>query len=360
MLQWNLSRITTFAETHSSTPYWIGVDVHKRSYHVALHRSDGEHLTWVTSAEPQTFANQLLSIPVTIRGVAYESGPTGFGLARTLNQAGIPVIIAAPSRVPRAVRPGAKSDRLDCIKLAEYASRGMLRSIAIPNEDDEALRALLRRRHQLAKSLRRAKQRIKSFLLLFGIPEPTGLDHWSIRSQKSLTELQLGPAHKSTLASLIRQMKYVEEEQKIVLAQLKSYITESGLGDQVHFLTSIPGVGPITALTFQLEIFNPGRFNRAEELTGYLGLAPMVHHSGEKTPSGRLQAVGQKCLRSLLVEAAWIWKTRDEGARLLYNRLLAKSGIPQKAICAVARRLAIILWRIAVEKRPYYPVHQPI
>ncbi|MBC8400411.1 MAG: transposase [Candidatus Marinimicrobia bacterium] len=166
----NLSRITTFTEAYTSAPYWIGVDVHKRSYHVALHRSDGEHLTWVTSAEPQTFAKQLLSLPVKIRGVAYESGPTGFGLARVLKQAGIPVIIAAPSRIPRAVRPGAKSDRLDCIKLAEYASRGMLKSIAIPSDDDEALRALLRRRHQLTKSLRRAKQRIKSFLVVIWYP----------------------------------------------------------------------------------------------------------------------------------------------------------------------------------------------
>ncbi|MBC8400412.1 MAG: hypothetical protein ISR95_07465 [Candidatus Marinimicrobia bacterium] len=46
----------------------------------------------------------------------------------------------------------------------------------------------------------------------------------------------------------MRQLKYVEEEQKLVLAQVKSYITESGLGDQVHYLTSIPGVGPIMAL----------------------------------------------------------------------------------------------------------------
>ena len=131
-----------------------------------------------------------------------------------------------------------------------------------------------------------------------------------------------------------------------------------GLGDQIRFLTSVPGVGPITSLSFVLEIFNPGRFNRAEELAGYLGLAPVVHHSGEKAPSGRLHPVGQKYLRSLLIEAAWIWKTRDERAKLLYNRLLAKSRIPQKAICAVARRLAIIQWRIAVEKRPYYPANQ--
>jgi transposase len=63
--------------------------------------------------------------------------------------------------------------------------------------------------------------------------------------------------------------------------------------------------------------------------------------------------VGQKRLRSLLIEAAWVWIKRDAKAHEQYRKLLGKTGVPQKAIAAMARRLAIIMWRLSVEKRAY-------
>jgi transposase len=84
-----------------------------------------------------------------------------------------------------------------------------------------------------------------------------------------------------------------------------------------------------------------------------LGLAPTVKHSGEKNPRGHLVPVGQKRLRSLLIEVSWIWVAHDKYAANLYHKLLGKTGIPQKAIAAVARKLAIILWRLSIEKRAY-------
>ncbi len=156
------------------------------------------------------------------------------------------------------------------------------------------------------------------------------------------------------LDSMLKELLFLQQESKEVFEQLKA-LTRTGIWWQRReCLKSIPGVGDRTALTFMLEIFNPGRFNRAEELASYIGLAPMVRHSGENEPKGSLHPVGQTQLRSLLVEAAWIWKTRDETAAAIYNKILAKNMQPQKAICGVARKLAIIMWRIAVEERPYY------
>lgn len=117
-----------------------------------------------------------------IKSLVYESGPTGFSLARTCREAGIPVIVAAPSRIIRPVSPTAKTDSLDCRKLAQLAAKDMVRSIAVPSEDEEALRALERRRHQLADSQRKVKQRIKGFLLFHGIEEPKGLERWTIQA----------------------------------------------------------------------------------------------------------------------------------------------------------------------------------
>ncbi|WP_369681940.1 IS110 family transposase [Malonomonas rubra] len=72
----------------------------------------------------------------------------------------------------------------------------------------------------------------------------------------------------------------------------------------IRVLTTVPGLGKVVATTFHLEPFHPERFNRAEKVNSYLGFAPTVRHSGEKTPRCYLMPVGQKRLRSLLIEAA--------------------------------------------------------
>ena len=131
----SLSRVEQFVEGFQSLSFWIGMDVHKRSYHIALLRADGKSLTFVSPASPQFVAQLINRLAIHVAAVAYESGPTGFLLARGLEAAGIPVMVVAPSRVPRPVTSGAKTDRLDCLKLASYAAKGLLHSIAIPAPD---------------------------------------------------------------------------------------------------------------------------------------------------------------------------------------------------------------------------------
>lgn len=352
----SLSGLHQFVVGFERESFYVGIDVHKRSYHLALRRIDGRTITLVVPALPQAVVDLLDGLSVNIGAVAYESGPTGFSLARMLQEANIPVIVAAPSKIPRAVTPGAKCDRLDCIKLADFAAKGMLKSIAIPSQQEEARRTLLRRRHMLVDTVRRCKQRIKSHLLFLGINEPKELEHWNENVDSALLALQMDSAAHLTLESYLRELTFNQEELRRVELQLKSLARSQTMVTSMACLQSVPGVGPVVATTFALELFRPERFNRPEEVTSYLGLAPVVRHSGNKTPSGRLAPVGQTRLRSLLIEAAWMWRAKDTYADNLYKRLLGKTGIPQKAIAAVARRLAIILWRLYIEHRKYRTV----
>jgi len=154
MAKSNLTSLNNFVEKFSGHEFWVGADVHKRSYHIAIYRVDGKVRTFVCPASPLRLLRKLQSLNGTIAGLAYEAGPTGFSLARMIQAAGIRVIVAAPSRIPRPVLCGAKTDRLDCIKLAEYAAKGMIKSIVIPTEREEAKRSLIRRRHLLVDSIR--------------------------------------------------------------------------------------------------------------------------------------------------------------------------------------------------------------
>lgn len=352
MAKISVSGLQQFVEGFMSQPFWVGIDVHKRTYHVALRRADDKVLTFVSPASPKTVVEQIGRLGIDVASVVYESGPTGFSLARTLESVGIRTLVAAPSKVPRAVTPGAKTDRLDCVKLAEYASKGLIRPIAVPTPEEEAHRSLLRRRHSLIDSVRRCKQRIKGLLLFLGLDEPEELEHWGQGMNEALEALPMQSSARLTMESYLRELTFCQNERRQVEAQLHQ-LTEEQHRKPMACLRSVPGVGPIVATSFLLEIFRPERFSRAEEVASYLGLAPMVRHSGQKTPSGRLMPVGQTRLRSLLIEAAWMWKAKDAYARELYNRILSRTGLAQKAITALAHKLAIILWRLSIEQRPY-------
>ena len=342
-----------FAESFGRT-VWIGVDVHKRSYSVAICREDGVMVSWKTTADNDALVRQLVVHGMEIKSLVYESGPTGFGLARTCREAGIPAIVAAPSRIIRPVSPTAKTDSLDCRKLAELAAKDMVRSIAVPSEEEEALRALERRRHQLADSQRKVKQRIKGFLLFHDIEEPEGLERWTIPAVQTLAQLPLNEMLRDALDDYLEELRHVRQR---ILALERKLATHTAALHQRRLacLRSVPGVGRIVACSFLSELFRPERFQRGEEVAAYLGLAPFVRHSGEKSPAGRLRPTGHTRLRSLLVEAAWIWKGRDPGVQAYYARMLCNTGLAQKAITAVARKLAIILWRLACEVRAYRP-----
>src|SRR3954471_65927 len=151
----------------------VGVDVHKATYHVALYSTTrGVLATWVQPARPEVLVDRLDPIREHVASVAYEAGPTGFALARRLADAKLPVQVIAPSRLLAPVGAEAKSDRLDCRKLAMHAAKGLLQPVRVPTPQEEADRQVLRLREQLVRKARAAQQQIKSFLLHYGIPEP--------------------------------------------------------------------------------------------------------------------------------------------------------------------------------------------
>ena len=122
MARFSLSDLKRFLAVDPVSRFWMGVDVHKNSYHIALRRDDENIFTWSAPASPQKILEMIIDLRIPVEGVCYESGPTGFTLARTLENAGMPVVVGAPSKIPRSISRGSKTDRLDCIKLACFVS----------------------------------------------------------------------------------------------------------------------------------------------------------------------------------------------------------------------------------------------
>ena len=106
-------------------------------------------------------------------------------------------------------------------------------------------------------------------------------------------------------------------------------------------------------MTFLTEVYRPERFTRQGQLAKYVGLAPLIRQSGNTRREGALIKAGREHLRSLLVEAAWVWVRREAPAVEVYRRLVHNTGSPQKAIIGMARRLAIRFWIMLPRREDY-------
>lgn len=228
-------------ESKKGAEIYVGVDVHKAKYAVGILSENGVKHYFTTSSDNQGLLKQFKDRGVEISILAYEAGLSGFGLWRACESAGVKAMVVAACRMPRPVTKSAKTDKVDCLKLAEYLAKGLLKPIAVPSEEQEAIRSEVRRRNQLTSEMAELKTRIKSFLTVHGLEEPAGLKTWSQGGCDALKAMQLHPALRNTLDSLLRQLEFFQQE----LSLLEKAIKESSLpsGD---VLQSIPGVSPIT------------------------------------------------------------------------------------------------------------------
>ncbi len=113
MTKKTLSHLSEVLDKEVGSVFHVGIDVHKRSDHVGFYGCNGYLKTFVGPADPRFVVGKLTAHRSSIEQMAYEAGPTGFELARQLKEAGLPVLMIAPSRVPRPVTQGAKTNRLE-------------------------------------------------------------------------------------------------------------------------------------------------------------------------------------------------------------------------------------------------------
>lgn len=331
---------------------YVGLDVHKKSIHVAVWKNDALAAARVASADYNALAAQLESLRPALRKIAYEAGPAGFVLARFLQDRKFNTMVCAPSKTPQIAADETKCDRLDARKLAEYAAKDLLSPVAIPTEREERERAVVRHRDHVVKNICRVKAQIKSALSFHQCGE---LDSWSMGERQRLLESTLPDELRFELESLFRELSFFEDEKRKVDGKLKEILARRRHAKTVGNLESHPGVGKVASACFVLELFRPTRFRDGDAVARHVGLAPRVRQSGETCRGGPLLRSGQSKLRSLLIEAAWRWRACDERAEQVYRRLMSNTGNMKKAIVGLARRLAIRLWTMWTRGGAYDP-----
>jgi len=361
---------------------FIGMDVHKKTIAVAI-ADDGRN-SQVRSYG--TFANDLNALDKFCRKMVstasqlhfvYEAGPCGYGIYRHLTRKGFDCKVIAPSMIPRKSGDRIKTDRRDAIMLARLHRAGELTAVYVPDNQDEAMRDLSRAREDAVIATRKAKQRLKAFLLRNGLTY-SGRSKWSKAYFNWLSDI--GMPHPAQQVALQEYINAVHENLSRVdrlTEQIRQMVPDWRLAPIVSALQSARGVSLIVAVTLLTEIGDLGRFDKPAQLMAYLGLVPSEHSTGDTIKRGEITKTGNGHARKVLVEAAWAYRMQPRVSRILlkrqqglpdqvcriawkaqlrlcarFRRLAAKGKNKQIVVTAIARELSAFLWAIAKQVQP--------
>lgn len=291
--------------------------------------------------------------------VVYEAGQDGFWIERALRARGHEVQVVDPASIPveRHARR-AKTDRLDALRLLT-ALRGWLRGerdrmhvVRVPAPQAEAQRHLVRERGQLQKEIGQHRDRMRKLLRTVGCWDEME-DTLAHRLARDEVKCHDGSALPAPLRARLER-----ECERLALAHRQLQAVEAALSEQlppavrerIGHLQQLKGVGQVGATRLVLELFWRA-FDNRRQVGSCVGLVPQPYDSGESRMDQGISKQGNRRVRALLIEMAWMWLRYQPDSTLSkwFAQRTQCSG-PNKrgkriAIVAVARRLSIALWR---------------
>jgi transposase len=284
---------------------WAGLDVHARSVlAVTLDAESGELRSARLPGDTAKVVELLAGLPGPTR-VAYEAGPTGYGLARALEAAGIGCVVAAPGKIERPAQDKIKTDQRDAERVLRLLMIDALRPVRVPTVEEEALRDLVRAREDVRGDLMRARQRLSKLLLRHGILYEDTSSTWTQRHRSWLRAQDLGGGTQATLLDYLGAIDTLELRRGQLERTISELLPGSPGAQTVARLRCLRGIDTLSAAGLAAEIGDFERFPRPGQLMSYLGLVPAENSSGETRRQGAITKTGPRHARRLLVEAAW-------------------------------------------------------
>lgn len=345
---------TTF--TWSGQHIYIGLDVHKMSWVVAIVTGACDFKTFTQPPRPAALVEYLKRhFPGATYHCVYEAGYCGFWICEELCRAGVDCIVINPADVPTTDKEHKhKNDRVDAKKLARALRNGDLVALYVPDREALEHRTLVRSRHSYVAKQTRVKNQIKSLLAQFGItlPEEITERHWSARYLTWLASLALAtPEGTAALKLLLEELAHLR---RTILALNRGIRKLSGADRYrlpVLHLTSISGISTLVAMILVTELVSITRFQSLDHLASFVGLIPGEASSGDERTMTEITERKNRYLRWILTEAAWVAVRYDESLALAFNKLCARMPKNQ-AIVRIARKLLNRVRFVLVHEQP--------
>lgn len=360
--------------------HYVGLDVHKETIAVSIAPQNTTEVRRYgimggTLDAVDKLIKKLSADNVELRWV-YEAGPCGFVLCRHLRSKGFVCQVVAPSLIPKKASDRVKTDRRDADQLARLCRAGELTAIHVPDQEDEAIRDLVRARTSAVVEQRKARNRLKGFLLRLGY-RYTGKSGWNDAHKRYLSSLVMPrPAQPIAFQEYIHAINDATERLERLSQAVEDALPGWKWEPVVRALMSLRGVQVLTGMTLVAEVGDFSRFDDARSLMNFFGLTPSEHSSGGSRVQGGITKCGNVHCRRVLTEAAWHYRLtpkvseplqkRQEGQskevrliawnaqKRLHQRFRQLSAKKKSVIAAaaVARELTGFVWAIARQVKP--------
>jgi transposase len=328
--------------------HFAGLDVSVKETSICIVDDTGRMVREVkVASEPEALLPVLMNPIYRFKRIGLEAGPLSQWLFSALAEADLPVI-CVETRHMRAVLQAQinKTDRNDARGIAQMMRAGLYRPVHVKTLRSQKLRMLLTHRKLLQSKAIAIDNDLRGTLRNFGLKVGVvGALKFEARIRELVEALP-------DLAELVEPMLVVRRTLREQIGILHRRLLAVVRNDDVcRRLMTVPGVGPVVALTYRATVDVPARFRNSKAVGAVFGLTPSRYQSGETNRTGAISRCGDEMMRAMLYEAAhimlvrlakWCW------LKAWAMKIARQRGI-KKAIVALARRLAVVMHRIWVD-----------
>jgi len=333
--------------------YYVGIDLHREYFSCYGTNEKGEELL------RKRYLNSLVSVGELVNHfskppkVAVEATRNWMWLVRVLKEKGCQVSLAHPLKTKAIASARIKTDSLDAKTLCHLLRSNLVPSAYVASELEQDNRELSRGRIALVHYQTMIKNRIRAILGKENLNYPHS-DLFGKKGRGWLEKQELGETKRKMVEIYLERL----DDLTSAISKVDELIREkSSRLPEVKLLTSIPGIGITTAFLLASEIGDIKRFNTAKQFASYFGLVPRLHQSGNHQYYGRITKLGNPYVRWTLVQTAHRLARIDKDYKRFVDRISYRGG-KKKAIVALARKLATIVFCVLKENREYIQDYQ--
>lgn len=320
---------------------YIGLDVSLKDTAITV-RENGKRI-WrgKCPSDPKLIAEVVRKRAPEAERVVFETGPLSVWFYHALTAEGLPAICidARHAKAALDMAPN-KTDANDADGLSQIAEVGFYREVRVKSFENMLIRTLIAARRQIIKMTMQLTNQIRGLMKTFGLIVPKGAGRVFEGHVRNLLASNAG------LEQIIVPVLEAWRSLRARAAELsKQLVAAARASEQCQLLTSIPGVGAVTASAFAAAIEDPENFAKSRSVGAWIGLTTKRYQSGDVDYAGHISRRGDNHLRGLLYEAATVILTRamaDSALRTWGLMLKSKIGFKRAAV-AVARKLAVIM-----------------
>jgi transposase len=335
----------------------FGVDIGKNIFHVVGVDASGQPIQKVKFRRETLLQFFERAAPAL---VGMESCPGSQWLARRLTALGHDVRIMPAQFVKPYVKTN-KNDLIDAEAIAEAVTRPTMRFVAVRNTEQVDLQALHRMRSQLVSTKTRLINQMRAFCLEYGIAMRQGAGAFKLDIRRVIADElnDLSSTMRRLLNDMVADLQHVEMRIKAVTNEIDALAARD---DVARRLMTIPGIGTLGATALLSAMGDASRFRKARDLAAWLGLVPHQHSTGGRSNLLGISKRGNGYLRRLIIAGArscyaHLDRKRDRLGSWM-NALEARMH-PNKAIVAVAAKIARIAWVIITKPGALYERRDP-